>query len=127
MAKYKSQIIVSVFLFGVLFCSLGTDRNTKDIRLIGQWCGKTDDISISITFREDSGVIAYLPYNRKVPFRYRIKQDSILSISSGRNKSLHLIEFLSKDKFILLPYPKKWNSEMIDVIDQVEFARRYSE
>lgn len=127
MAKYKSRVIVLVFLFGVLFCSLVTDRNTKDIRLIGRWCGKTDDISISITFREDSGVISYFPYNRKVPFRYRIKQDSILSISSGRNKSLHLIEFLSKDKFILLPYPRKWNSEMIDVIDQVEFVRRYSE
>lgn len=123
MAKYKSQGIILVFLIGVLFCSSIPNQVSKKIRLVGKWCGKTDDISIIMIFKRDSGFIEYLPYNKKVSFMYRIEKDSILSISNGLNKSLHVIEFLSKDKFMLLPYPKNLNSEIIDLIDQVEFVR----
>jgi len=123
MAKYKLQGIMLVFLIGVLFCSSIPNQASKNIRLIGQWRGKVADISMIFTFRRDSGLIEYLPYNKKVAFRYRIEKDSILSISNGINTSTHTIEFLSKDKFILLPYFKGFNSEIIDLIDQVEFVR----
>jgi hypothetical protein len=123
MAKYKSQGIIFVFLIGVLVCSSISNQVSKNIRLVGQWCGKTDDISIIVTFKQDSGFIEYLSYNKKVSFRYRIEKDSILSISNGFNTSSHIIEFLSKDRFMLLPYPKNLNSEIIDLIDQVEFVR----
>ncbi len=112
-----------VFLIGVLFCSSIPNQASKNIRLIGQWRGKVADISMIFTFRRDSGLIEYLPYNKKVAFRYRIEKDSILSISNGINTSTHTIEFLSKDKFILLPYFKGFNSEIIDLIDQGEFVR----
>lgn len=123
MAKYKSQGIILVFLISALFCSSIPNQVSKKIRLVGKWCGKTDNISIIMKFKRDSGFIEYLPFNKKVSFTYRIEKDSILSISNGLNKSLHIIEFLSEDKFILFPYPKKLNSEMIDLIDQVEFVR----
>lgn len=123
MAKYKSQGIILVFLISALFCSSIPNQVSKKIRLVGKWGGKTDNISIIMKFKRDSGFIEYLPFNKKVSFTYRIEKDSILSISNGLNKSLHIIEFLSKDKFILFPYPKKLNSEIIDLIDQVEFVR----
>lgn len=123
MAKYKSQGIILVFLISALFCSSIPNQVSKKIRLVGKWGGKTDNISIIMKFKRDSGFIEYLPFNKKVSFTYRIEKDSILSISNGLNKSLHIIEFLSEDKFILFPYPKKLNSEMIDLIDQVEFVR----
>lgn len=123
MAKYKSQGVILVFLIGVLFCSSAPHQVSKSIKLVAQWYGKADDISIILTFKRDSGFKEYLPYNKKVSFRYRIEKDSILSISNGFNKSSHIIEFLSKDRFMLLPYPKNLNSEIIDLIDQVEFVR----
>ncbi|RKO70757.1 hypothetical protein D7322_15930 [Sphingobacterium puteale] len=123
MAKYKSQGIILVFLISALFCSSIPNQVSKKIRLVGKWGGKTDNISIIMKFKRDSGFIEYLPFNKKVSFTYRIEKDSILSISNGLNKSLHIIEFLSEDKFILFPYPKKLNSEIIDLIDQVEFVR----
>lgn len=123
MAKYKSQGIILAFLIGVLVCSSTPNQVSKNIRLVGQWCGKTDNISIILTFKRDSGFIEYVSYNKKVSFRYRLEEDSILSISNGFDTSSHIIEFLSKNRFMLLPYPKNLNSEIIDLIDQVEFVR----
>lgn len=127
MAKYKSQGVILLFIIGVLFCASVPNQVSKSIRLVGEWYGKADDISIILTFNRDSGFIEYLPYNKKVSFRYRIEKDAILSLSNDFNKSSHIIDFVSKDRFMVLPYPKNLNSEMIDLIDQVEFVRKNCE
>lgn len=110
-------------IIGLVVSCSSISRTFPTSLIKGQWKAEYDNIHMVLTFEKDSGYIVYLPKNKTFHFKYTLKNESILVISNGKEKSSHLIKYLTKSKLKMEPYPAVNNSESIDLIDHVEFER----
>lgn len=116
--------IYALMSIGIILSCSSTFKMIDTKLIQGKWRGTYDNIDIVLTFKKDSGSVVYFPQNKTFHFKYRFKSDSVLVITNGKKESNHLIKYLTDTTLRMSPYAALPDSELIDLIDQVQFKRQ---
>ena len=121
-----NQAYMAVILI-LIGCSFSFRQHDNTKLIVGEWEGKMEGVHALLSFsNSNTGFIKYsmLEDVSIFKFRYLFKTDSVIEISNGNSKSMHLIRFLDKKELRLRPYPLKQNNKTVDVINIMNFVRK---
>jgi len=122
MVLKQIKIYVLILISTIISCSSTFGLINRKL-IQGKWRGVYENIQMVLTFKKNSGSIVYFPQNKAFYFKYEFGNDSTLIITNGRQKSRHVIKYLTDSTLKMSPYPILTDSESIDLIDQVEFNK----